>query len=122
MRIKVQPLDKLFSEVIRKRAMRLCGGCERCGSQKVAYNKGLQCAHCFTRSRYSTRWHEDNALGLCGGCHIYIQQNKEARDELFISKLGQHRFDKLKLASNIPQKVDKEAIRIYLKELLREAQ
>lgn len=65
------PLEGWYIEYIRKRAMKRCFGCERCHRRKADY-KELDCAHFHTRKKYATRWHEDNAVGLCSGCHFYI--------------------------------------------------
>jgi len=59
-RIKIDPLDALFSEYIRCRAIKEVHGCERCLAWKVDY-KGLECSHFHGRAQKSTRWDEDNA-------------------------------------------------------------
>ena len=40
--------------------------CVRCGT-----DKGIQWAHIITRARTNLRWLLENALTLCGGCHMF---------------------------------------------------
>jgi 5-methylcytosine-specific restriction endonuclease McrA len=39
--------------------------CVRCGDKRI------QWAHIFSRVHRCLRWEADNALSLCGGCHIF---------------------------------------------------
>lgn len=57
----VKKLDKLFSKIVRSR-----GECEKCGKKT-----NLQCAHIYSRKHKNLRWDEENALCLCGGCHMF---------------------------------------------------
>ena len=129
--MKLAPLDVLFSEFIRRRAIARAGGCERCLSQKIDTVKDngeifpawkyLDCAHYHPRTQRSTRWDTDNACGLCSGCHRYIDNDADAKVEFFLGILGQD--DKDMLASRNRQthpKPDKEAIKLYLQEKLKE--
>lgn len=115
MRIKLLPLDKLFSEFVRKRAK---GICERCGSNKGW--KGLQCSHFFGRAKKSVRWDEDNVSALCFGCHQYFTAHPYEHLQWFSERLGEVSFDMLVKRANIPQKPDVEAITLYLKAKLEE--
>jgi hypothetical protein len=58
--------DKLFSLIVR------AGGCHE-ANVNPAHEcvGGLQCAHIISRSYRSTRWDEENAMGLCAGRHVY---------------------------------------------------
>ena len=119
MKMKLNPLDILFSEFIRKRAMSRIGGCERCLKHKVNY-KHLQCSHFHGRSRKSVRWDEDNAAGLCPGCHIYFTSNPILHTEWFISYLGKQKFDMLYSRMRNMGKPDVELLSLYYKEKIKE--
>lgn len=120
MKIKISPLDKLFSEYIRRRAMQRVGGCERCLSGKVDY-KQLQCSHFIGRGRKSTRYDEDNAVGLCMGCHTHLGANPLEHTQWFTDKIGQEKLDLLQARSRITYpKPDKKLIELYLKEKIAE--
>lgn len=119
MRVKIDPLDKLFSEFIRKRAMSRVHGCERCLSWKADY-KQLQCAHLTGRWKKSTRWDEDNAIGACGGCHMVLDRDHTAKEDFILSHLGQEGYDLLKARARTPARyLDKAAIRLYFRERIR---
>ena len=131
MKVKIDPLDNLFSEFIRKRAITRVGGCERCLAPKfdiVKDNgdifpawKQLQCAHLLGRWKKSTRWDEDNAIGSCGGCHMVLDRSHSEKEDFIQSHLGQERYDLLKARARIPARYqDKESIKLYLKEKIKE--
>ena len=117
MKIKITQEDKLFSEYIRKRAMQRMGGCERCHAPKTSY-KELQCAHIFSRRNKATRWDEDNALGLCYGCHMYLTGEPVESIIFAKAKLGEPQFEMLRLRSMTTIKPDLPSTRIYLNSLL----
>ncbi len=117
--MKISPLDKLFSELIRKRAMSRVHGCERCLSYCEEY-KRLQCSHFWGRSKRSVRFDEDTAAGLCAGCHMYLTAHPAEHYKWFLEKLGQEKFDLLETRARRPQKIDENLIWIYLKERIKE--
>lgn len=81
-------LDKEFSLIVRKK-----GRCSRCGKKD-----NLQCAHIFSRSLLSTRWNLDNAICLCGGCHLWWAHKNPVEFTEFVKEiLGEERFDALRL-------------------------
>ena len=127
--MKLNKLDILYSEFIRKRAIKLVSGCERCrtpkfnkskedGSIYPAY-KQLQTSHFWGRAKRSVRWDEDNSVGLCGACHLYLTSRPKEHSRWFEEHLGQPVFDLLEARAHIPTKVDEKAIEIYLIERLR---
>lgn len=81
--------DNLFRDIIRKRDKR----CQRSGSLE-----NLQVCHYFTRKDFTTRWDLDNGCLLKAGIHKFWAHIKteEFRD-WWIARIGQERFDKLKL-------------------------
>ena len=117
MRIKLKPLDKLFSDYIRARAG---WKCERCGN--TPSRQGLHCHHFHRRRKMSTRFDEDNALSLCFGCHQFFGENKEEEKAFMLQKLGQRAYDMLEVRANTPQKVDEQAIELYLRIKIKEVE
>jgi len=114
-------LDSLFREYIRKRAMKRCGGCERCHAKKGSY-KDLQTAHFHSRSKYTLRWDERNAVGMCGGCHMYLDSHPEDKIEFERQILGDD-YDKLYVLAHMTTKqspIDYILVEIYLKQLLEQ--
>ena len=127
-RITVKQLDELFREDIRKRAIKEAGGCERCLSpkyDKIKENgdifpawKQLDTAHFIPRGNYHIRWDEDNAAGLCGGCHRAIDDDFTKKDEFVKTRLGD-RFELLQGRQHQTGKVDRNAIYLYLLDQLK---
>ena len=118
---QIKRLDTLFSEYIRKRAMKRVGGCERCLTPKKTY-KELQTAHFHSRRKYTVRWDERNAVGLCGGCHMYLDSHIDAKQE-FARKLLGEEYEKLYILAEMTTKqsaIDYSLLEIYLKQLLEE--
>ena len=123
-------LDALCSEYIRKRALKRCGGCERCKTlkyDKERYNgsilpawKLLQWAHFHGKNSHSVRWDIDNAAGLCGGCHMYLDSNPVEKVNFFRELLGDDKYAHLNARKRIIKKPDKKAIRIYLAQKIGE--
>ncbi len=119
MKIRVDKLDQLFSKYIRLRAIKLVHGCERCLTWKQDY-KGLQCSHFFGRAQKSVRYDEDNAAGLCFGCHQYLGSHPLEHVEWFKARLGD-RFELLQGRARITYpKPDRKAIELYLKNQIEE--
>ena len=115
MKIKLDGLDILFSQFIRRRTG---GYCERCG--KFNGWKRLQTSHFIGRAKRSVRWDEDNAVGLCFGCHQYFTSHPLEHTEWFKKRLGD-RFDLLIARTrNTHPKPDKEAITLYFKTKIKE--
>lgn len=98
MRIKIDPLDKVFSEYIRKRAVFNTLGCEFCGSQR-AWDR-LQCSHFHGRRSRMTRYDPENACGLCFTCHIFLGEHPNIHSEFFKKRLGSDGFEQLNIRAN----------------------
>ncbi|KKN71467.1 hypothetical protein LCGC14_0420460 [marine sediment metagenome] len=118
MKVKISALDRLFSEYIRRRAMERVRGCERCFTYKENW-KQLQCSHFYSRSRKSVRYDEDNAVGLCFGCHQYLGSHPLEHVEFFKKLLGD-RFELLEGRMRQIGKPDKELLMIYFKAKIKE--
>lgn len=117
--MKLSPLDKLFSEYIRRRAIWRHSGCERCLCGKSDY-KSLHCAHMFSRRKHSVRWDIDNAAGLCPGCHRFLDDNALDKVRFFTKLLGQKEFELLEARASQIYKPDIEAITLFLKAKIKE--
>ena len=118
-------LDDLFSELTRRKAILNVGGCERCLTPKYDIVKEdgfifpawkqLQCAHFKGKRNHALRWDEDNAAGICGGCHTYFHANPDKATEWFRKRLGD-KADLLEVRARMSGKdIDKSAVEIYLK-------
>ena len=120
MKIRIDPLDTLFSKFIRMRAMQRVHGCEKCLAGKTDY-KQLQCAHYKGRRKKSTRWDEDNCSGLCFGCHQYFEENHDEFTEWLKQRLGEEEFDLLNSRARTPARfIDKNLLMIYFKQKIAE--
>lgn len=120
MKIRVDPLDTLFSEFIRKRAMQRVHGCERCLAWKPTYID-LQCSHYHKRRKQSVRFDEDNCIGICFGCHQYFEENRDEYTEWMIDYLGEQTFDLLKARTRqVYPRPDKKLLTLYYQEKIKE--
>ena len=111
MKIKIDSLDKLFSQCIKKRDK----VCQRCGGIS-----GLQTAHFHGRAKRSTRWDSENSCLLCFGCHMYFHAHPLEFVEFFQKRLGEMPFMLLTARAGVAGKPDVEAIRLYLKAQIKE--
>lgn len=111
-RIRIDPLDKLFSEFIRRRD----GFCQRCWGHRGW--KNLQCSHYIKRRFRATRWDEDNCCALCFGCHQYLEERPEEHKEFMIMRLGEQKFDLLLGRSRV-NKPDKAGLTLYYQEKIK---
>lgn len=73
-KIKIDPNDKLYSQIIRSLAR---GRCRRC--QVTVGFQRLQCAHIMGRVHKRTRFliePQYNAVALCASCHSWFDSHK----------------------------------------------
>jgi len=114
-------LDALWSEYIRKRAMIEAHGCQRCKSYKQHWRE-LQAHHCFSRNHRTTRFDVRAGVGLCGGCHRYVQSHDDANMILFRELIGSDDLQRLYVLTNLTSRqapVDPKMVEIYLKTLIK---
>tara|TARA_Y100000310_G_C20666795_1_gene807965 strand:- start:1442 stop:1786 length:345 start_codon:yes stop_codon:yes gene_type:complete len=109
MKIKIDPLDKMFSQYVKLRDQ----WCQRCGG-----TTGLQAAHFYSRRKRQVRYDPDNACLLCFGCHSYLDSNPLEKIEFFQKRLGEG-FELLQARERTIGKVDKEAVRLFLLEQIK---
>ena len=111
MRIRLDPLDKLFSRYIKLRDKY----CQRCGR-----SNSLQTAHLIGRRNHAVRYDPDNACLLCFYDHQYFHENPLELVEFFKARLGEEGFDMLNNRARITYpKPDKQAIELYLEEQIK---
>ena len=111
LRIRIDPLDTLTSEYVRKKSK---GFCERCGKYYGWQN--LQCCHFHSRRKVSVRYDEDNLAACDFGCHQYLDGNPMEKIEFFKQRIGEEKFDLLNSRVRITYpKPDKKMIEIYLR-------
>lgn len=68
----IKKLDITFSEYVRKRySSKGISKCVTCG--KKDNWKKMQAGHFISRTKYPTRWHEDNVQVQCVACNRYRQ-------------------------------------------------
>ena len=112
-------LDNLYRDYIRMRAIIRVHGCERCLHWKGTY-KLLQCSHFWGRRIFNTRWDEDNGVGLCPACHMYLTSHPALHAAWYEEHLGQPAFDMLAARARQTGKVDKNALVIYYRGKIQE--
>lgn len=99
--------------------MKRAGGCERCGTPKRDY-KELQTAHFHSRRKYTVRWDERNSVGLCGGCHLYLDSHIDAKKEFARQLLGDQEYEALYIRAEMTSRqspIDYGLVEIYLRQL-----
>jgi len=130
LRVKIDHLDKLTSEYVRKRAIKTVGGCERCltpkydivkedGSVYPAW-KQLQASHFHSRRKHSVRYDPENLVALDFGCHQYFHENPREFERWFQCHIGERNYDMLQARASKTQRVDKDLTKLYLENQIRE--
>ncbi len=102
MKVRINKLDVVFSQLVRSRVNFTC---EKCGKYFPEDSRGgLHCSHFFGRSRHSVRWAPSNAAAHCHGCHTYLGANPIEFTEWIKAHLGQQRYDLLRVEANTPKR------------------
>lgn len=90
--MKRTSLDGLMTEIVR---LIYDDKCCRCGETIRGANS--QAAHFFSRRYNITRWHLDNILLLCAGCHRFVDSvDAEEKRAVWIRWLGMTRYEELR--------------------------
>ncbi len=116
-KLQVERMDKLFSRIIRLRALTRVGGCEYCLKPKTITR--LQCSHFVGRTNYHTRWDLMNCSGLDGHCHMYLEHNPHEHEAWMVKHIGSEALEDLIIRSRSTGKVDLDKIEAFLKESLK---
>lgn len=109
LKIKIDPLDTLFSEVIRTRD-KMCVSCGKTGR--------LECSHIYSRRHKGTRWDLMNAKALCFKCHRWWHENPPDAMDWIEMILGTAAINSLRMRARRPTKFtdyDKMIIKNELK-------
>ena len=98
--------DIAFAYRIKKRAR---WACERCGRQYAeGHAQGLDCSHIFGRSNFGTRWHPQNAVAHCRGCHQYLGANPLEFAEFANERFGEITIEDIRRIKNATVKITKK--------------
>ena len=115
LKIRIDPLDSLVSEYVRKRTK---GFCERCGKYYGWQN--LQACHFHSRRKISVRYDSDNLAGCDFGCHNWLDGNPMEKIEFFQNRLGQVKFDLLNSRARITfPRPDKKMLTLYYQQQIK---
>jgi 5-methylcytosine-specific restriction endonuclease McrA len=110
-RIRRTALDRLWSEVVRKRDNYTC---QRCGKKYVPPARGLDAAHIISRAyRGMVRYDLSNGVALCVGCHFYFDTHKDEFD-LWVDQRWPGLREHLLRMAKAERKVDKDVVRAKL--------
>lgn len=107
MKISTKPLDKLFSEYIRKERP----ACEYCDKRR-----STQVHHYHRRRIKSVRSDEKNVFALCFYCHRYLHEHPAIEVEWVKKKLGEREFNALDIRQKIGRKPDIKLLALYYKQ------
>jgi hypothetical protein len=119
-KIKIRPVDRLYSQVIRKRDKMLCKYNFQCFKGTL----GSQTSHFQKRSKESVRCDLENGDWCCAKCHYFIENDPEGQKTLEQWKrkqLGETAYKLLILRANDDSKKHKDdkLNEIILKEILK---
>ena len=113
--MKIDKLDKLFSDYIKLKAG---GVCEYCGQSPNPM--GYHCHHGVAGRRYlNTRWEEDNCAALCLACHNLMSDFASINQGFFIKRIGSKRYEELEIIARTYHKMTeerREEIKVKLQE------
>lgn len=98
----IRELDALARQEVFERDENLCRRC------RIA-DRAVQWAHIFSRRHLCLRWCADNALALCGGCHLWWHHEPVLAVDWF-RKNWPWRYDALLAAIQVNPKVDVRAL------------
>ncbi len=94
-KIKIDPLDQLFSLYIRARDGWRCQVCQRVFTETE--RSLLQCSHFMSRRHMGTRWDEGNACAKCSTCHDRMTGDPITFTNWIMSRLGGQTFALLQM-------------------------
>ncbi len=114
MRIKRDPLDILFSKLVKLLAD---GKCEYCGQYPKP--QGYHCHHFIGRRYLNTRYEPLNGAALCMACHNLMGDFPDESQTFFVKRAGSQRAEELKIIARTYNKMTPER-REKIKEDLKE--
>ncbi len=95
--VKRDPIDIVFSYLVRERANWIC---ECCGVDYSQDKQNLHCSHYQKRSKKGTRYHPDNCLAHCVSCHMKLESAPGDMDKEYIRCHSLEKKDHIVLLSN----------------------
>jgi hypothetical protein len=105
--VTIHDYDRQFSRLIRTRANWICTRCQR----RFALDRSkLQCSHFHSRRLKSVRFDSENADALCWRCHHHLEEHLREHEEWKRQRLGEERFEALRLRAQQVVKVDLKQI------------
>lgn len=110
--LKITKEDREWSRQVRERDSWTCQW-EGCGKRYDPPTKALQGAHLFSRGKHTTKLILEAGVALCYGHHRYADSNAEGRrmlEALGRKKLGDDRYEALKVLSETPLKTVRRGI------------
>jgi len=111
LKIKIVALDKKASRACRERDDYIC---QRCGTKHATNSSGLHAAHIMPRRHKNTRWHLDNLISLCFGCHRWFDEQRFASAEWMEARIGKEKVIWLRIQANTTWDKDTYKWKIYL--------
>ena len=90
-----------------------CAQCATCGNRKMISDKLMHLGHLIKvfssggQTCFATAFHEKNTLPQCYQCNVLMGGNELKMMEAVNDKFGKDTYDKLKIKSRFPFKLDK---------------
>jgi 5-methylcytosine-specific restriction endonuclease McrA len=112
--VTIHDYDRMFSQLIRARANWICARCQK----SFAFDRPLlQCSHFHSRRLKSVRFDPENAEALCWRCHHHLDAHPQEHVGWKRQRLGEERFEALRVRAQRIGKVDLIEIRDALEML-----
>ena len=109
-KIRIRKSDQLFSKYLREKI----GRCEVCHRKD-----GLQVSHFWGRRHESVRHSEENCDILCFSCHRKFTEDPPLYHDWKFKKLGENRYNLLKIKAQSYCKRDEAIALLYVKSLIK---
>lgn len=117
MKIRIRKSDSIFSLYVRTRDKWTC---QRCKTRYPEKAQGLHNSHYWGRGKESTRFEPLNCDALCMGCHQFFGAHPHEYAIWKRNRLGDMRYDLLKLQAHTYKKRDDVMDKLYAQKLLNE--
>ncbi len=115
-----EPIDILFSYLVRERANWIC---ECCGTDYSDNKQMFDCSHFKKRNIKATRYHPYNAMAHCRSCHQKLGKDSEGMTAEYVKCFSEAQKDIVTALSNKTCKLlkhhTKEIVEHYKKEEAR---
>ena len=105
MGLKRDPLDAVFSRLVRERADWTCEVCGKYFPERRG--AGIHASHYWGRRGRSTRWYGMNVFAHCFGCHQKLGSKPHEFRSWVFNAIGEENYDSLTLRANKPKKYTK---------------